>query len=277
MSSLEILPLWQLTGFVFIFGVIIGSFLNVYIYRFHTGKSLAGSSHCLSCQTSLKWYELLPLVSYLFLRGRCRTCHSFIPFRYWLVEGLTGMLFVAVIFIEPLWYVWPGWWLLLSLLVVVAVYDLYHLVIPNRLIVYITLTAASIVATEWWGQPDWWLMADRFLAALIGFGFFASLWFVSHGRWVGFGDAKLALPLAFLAGTLGTISFIIYSFWIGAVVSVTLLLLTRRRGKHRLRFLPEPLTMKSEVPFAPFLIAGFFFEWYMAVDVFTLMHYALFF
>jgi len=88
------LPTSFLLIIAFGFGIIIGSFLNVYLYRFHTGKSLSGSSHCLSCATPLKFYELVPLFSYLFLRGRCRTCSSLVPSRYFLVELLTGILFV---------------------------------------------------------------------------------------------------------------------------------------------------------------------------------------
>ena len=93
--SLTTLPFSVLTLYAFVFGVIIGSFLNVYIYRFHTGKSLSGHSHCLSCGTPLKPYELIPLLSYVFLRGRCRTCGCKIPARYFLVELTAGLLVIS--------------------------------------------------------------------------------------------------------------------------------------------------------------------------------------
>ena len=92
--SIEIVPLWYQYTFVIAFGLIIGSFLNVYIYRFHTGKSLNGHSHCLSCGTGLKASDLVPLVSYLLLRGRCRTCGCYIPVRYFIVEFCTAVLFI---------------------------------------------------------------------------------------------------------------------------------------------------------------------------------------
>jgi len=95
--SSTLVPLWWWVVTAFGFGVIIGSFLNVLIYRFHTGKSLSGHSHCLSCGTRLCWFELLPLVSYLGLRGRCRTCGCRIPNRYFLVEFATGMAFVGAV------------------------------------------------------------------------------------------------------------------------------------------------------------------------------------
>ena len=127
----------------FVFGVIIGSFLNVYIYRLHTGKSLMGSSHCLSCGTDLKPYELVPLFSYLALLGKCRTCRSYIPNRYFLVEILTGALFVGVVLtvadvvtmLHTLFFV--------SVLVVIAVYDIYHMIIPDELVAALVCTVIS--------------------------------------------------------------------------------------------------------------------------------------
>ncbi len=119
-------PLIWFVFIVFGFGVIIGSFLNVYIYRFHTGKSLAGSSHCLSCAALLRWYDLFPLLSYVCLCGRCRACGCKIPMRYFWVELLTGCLFVGSLWIASGWIELLIWFFIFSLLVVIAVYDLYH-------------------------------------------------------------------------------------------------------------------------------------------------------
>jgi prepilin signal peptidase PulO-like enzyme (type II secretory pathway) len=255
------------------FGLIIGSFLNVYIYRFHTGKSLSGHSHCLSCGTTLTWYELFPLFSYLALRGRCRSCGCSIPSRYFLVELLTALLFAATLFVTVIPLEILFYWTLLSILVVIVVYDMRHFIIPDEL----TLSLTGLLLL-WYGYrfyldvPIQTLGSDV-LAALAGVGFFFFLWFVSKGRWLGFGDVKLAFPLGLLVGSAYVFSMIVYSFWIGALISVSLVLLARlERGKLYLRFGTPKLTIKSVVPFAPFLIAGcllVFFTKFNVLNLFT--------
>jgi leader peptidase (prepilin peptidase) / N-methyltransferase len=277
MDLIALLPFWYVVLIAFGFGVIIGSFLNVVIYRFHTGKSLAGSSHCLSCQTPLRFYELFPLLSYVGLRGRCRSCSAHIPSRYFWVELATGLLFVAVVIsLTPLW--WPLGFFIVSLLVVVAVYDMYHLVIPQSFVWVLFACAALTVGGQYLVLPDIMRVGEQLLAGLLAYGFFALLWKVSDGRWIGYGDAKLALPLGLMVGVLGTFSMIVLAFWVGTVISIGILLLgrlARKRGKTHLRFLSTPLTMKSEVPFAPFLITGFLLVYLGQIDVLALISYAL--
>lgn len=267
----------SVTILMFLFGVIIGSYLNVVIYRFNTGKSLAGSSHCLSCQTDLRWYELFPLLSYLGLRGRCRTCSALIPSRYFWVELLTGLLFVLVVLTLPIWF-WLPAAILVSLLVVIAVYDIYHMVIPNRLLVYLLLVAVLLIGIEFWLFPIWYQVGESVLAGILSYGFFAALWKVSGGRWIGYGDAKLAFPLGLMLGVVGSFTMIVLSFWIGTIISLSLILMLRfskMRGQPHLRFLYEPLTMKSEVPFAPFLILGFLAVYFGQADVLWFISYVL--
>lgn len=240
------------------FGVIIGSFLNVYIYRFHTGKSLSGHSHCLSCARKLTWYELFPLVSYLGLRGRCRTCGCRIPVRYFLVELLTGLLFALSVSITIDVLQLLVWWYIFSVLVVITVYDLYHFIIPDRLTIYLTVAAVLLYGYRWWQGV--FMLENVFmytLSALGGTAFFLLLWVVSKGQWLGFGDVKLAFPLGLLVGPAYVFSFVVLSFWIGAGVSLLLLGAARySRGKAGLHVLGKALTMKSAVPFAPFLVAS---------------------
>jgi prepilin signal peptidase PulO-like enzyme (type II secretory pathway) len=115
-----------------------------------------------------------------------------------------------------------------------------------------------------------WL--QRLLAPALTFAFLGGLWKVSKGRWIGLGDAKLSIPLALMVGLFHAFSFVVFAFWIGAVVSVLLLILQRvlRRGQKYLRFGGGPLTMSTEVPFAPFLIASFVLVYFVHVDVYTL-------
>jgi leader peptidase (prepilin peptidase) / N-methyltransferase len=259
MELFTLLPLWYQYLLVTALGLVIGSFLNVYIYRFHTGRSLSGSSHCLSCATPLRWYELMPVVSYLALRGRCRSCGSYIPFRYVLVEVLTASLFVLTYALVAPSLLLLLWWTLLALLVVIVVYDLYHLIIPDESVLAVATVSIGMffAAASFMFIPELLLLHGA--AALGAFAFYGGLWLISKGRWIGLGDAKLAAPLAFMLGPWETFSFVILSFWIGAGLSVLLLIMQRilKRGQHRLSKYGLTLTMKSEVPFAPFLVLAF--------------------
>lgn len=257
---------------VAIFGLVIGSFLNVVIYRLHTGRSLNDRSHCLSCGRQLKWYELLPLVSYLALRGRCRTCQSLIPYRYALVESLTAAAFVmaylkAVSLVEFLFLA-----TILSVLIVGLVYDFYHMIIPDEVSLGAGLLALSFVSWSAFMEGQWVILIMSALGAVIAFLTYASLWYFSRGRAFGFGDAKLAVSLGLMAGLSGVFSLIVLSFWIGAIVSLGLILWQRvvlnigaakRKGRR--------VTMKSEVPFAPFLLASFILVYFGSVNVLALI------
>lgn len=269
------LPLSLIAVFAFGFGIIIGSFLNVFLYRFHTGKSLSGSSHCLSCATPLKSYELVPLLSYLCLRGRCRTCSAVIPSRYFLVELLTGLLFVAVILSFSNVVLIPLLLAFVSVLVVIAVYDLYHMIIPNELVLTLLVIAFLFQGYDLFLSADAAPFLMDVLVAFIGSVFLFTLWRMSDGKWVGFGDVKLAMPLGLMVGCGGVFSMLVLSFWIGAVIGLLLLALQkiRRRGQAHLRFLPQRLTMKSAVPFAPFLILGCLAVLFLGVDVISLLSY----
>ena len=253
----ELLPVWYQYTFVVVFGLIIGSFLNVYIYRLNTGKSLAGHSHCLSCGAGLRPYELVPLFSYLFLKGRCRSCGCYIPVRYFVVELCTGVLFllaysVAFSVIEFLYLT-----ALISVLIVITVYDIRHFIIPDKLIVSLLVLTSVWQGYLLYGGGTWQSLLMTIGAALLGAGFFYLLWLISAGRWIGFGDVKLAVPLGMMVGPFAVFSMIVFSFWIGAIVSLLLIGITKLiRGQVRLQNRIFRLTIKSVVPFAPFLVAG---------------------
>ncbi|MBX2866615.1 prepilin peptidase [Candidatus Kaiserbacteria bacterium] len=247
--------------FVALFGLIIGSFLNVFICRLHTGKSLNGRSHCLSCGTVLVWYELLPALSYLVLGGRCRHCSSRISGRYFLVEVGTALLFVFSFLTAESVLDTALLFILSSVLVVIAVYDMMHTIIPDEMVLVLVAVAVLLVIPT--GVP----LAH--LGAGVGAAlFFWIFWYVSSGTWMGLGDAKLAFPLAGILGGWGAVSMVILSFWVGAIISLFLLAL--QKGKTHMPFLSPHLTMKSEIPFAPFLIIGFVCVYFFHVDIFTI-------
>lgn len=240
------------------FGVIIGSFLNVYIYRFHTGKSLSGHSHCLSCGVRLKWYDLFPIFSFLYLRARCRVCGCKITARYFWVELATGLLFALTLLITTDILLILLFWIIFSVLLVITVYDLYHFIIPDNLTIALTLLVALDIVYRYLFfsltlESILWTVG----AALGGVLFFLFLWLVSKGTWLGFGDVKLVFPLGVLVGPAFVFSFVVLSFWVGAVISLAIIGFARlNRGKVYLHLPGRDLTMKSAVPFAPFLVAS---------------------
>ncbi|OGZ04187.1 MAG: hypothetical protein A2648_01210 [Candidatus Lloydbacteria bacterium RIFCSPHIGHO2_01_FULL_41_20] len=233
---------------VFVFGTIIGSFLNVVIFRYNTNFSLGGRSICLYCGKILRWYELVPLISFLVLKGRCATCRSRLSLQYPSVEFMAGTLFLfSFIYaknnmIEAIFYFLPYLWVVMSLILVIVVYDLRHKIIPDGLVFFFILLSLL--------RPVIFLLPGEniTLALLSGPVFalpFMALFFFSRGRWIGLGDAKLVLGIGWFLGMVSAGLALLFSFWIGAVVAIFLLLLKDRK-----------FTMESEIPFAPFLVLG---------------------
>lgn len=253
-----------------ILGLIVGSFLNVVVLR-QGARSLSGRSKCFSCESTIAWYDNVPVVSWILLRGRCRSCGSKISIQYPLVEALTGALFAtaawglvppALVFSEVLWLLAHG--ALIALLVAIAVYDMRHTIIPDK---WAYSAAAMALILGLLARPDseiFTLLAGPITALPL-----FTLWYISGGRWMGLGDSKLALSIGFFLGPLYGLVALWYAFTIGAVVSIVLFILVPQllgfahsRGIIRLRNAPQRLTMKSEVGFGPFLVVGFFVVWF---------------
>jgi leader peptidase (prepilin peptidase)/N-methyltransferase len=266
---------------VFIFGLLIGSFLNVVIYRYNTGLSIAhGRSQCFVCGKSLVWYELIPVFSFLFQKGRCRKCGTRISWQYPVVELCSALLFICVVFrqisLYPLYSLYTYgviysvlfaiyYSIIASLLIVITVYDIRHMIIPNGL-VYTFIILAGAKLFLFLGIHDFELtrsmLFDAITPIVLG-GFFGLLWLVSKGMWIGFGDAKLAFGIGALLGFSGGISAIMLGFWIGAIYSIGILVWQYiAQSYHKRKF-----GMKTEIPFAPFLIAGTLIVLFSHIDV----------
>ena len=167
-----------------------------------------------------------------------------------------------------------------SVLIVIFVYDLYHKIIPDRFVfIFIGFSFFwlffSVRSDVLLSLPDVWdLLMGGFL-----FLFFFSLWYISKGTWMGFGDAKLALGMGFLLGFSKGLSAFMLSFWIGALVALVLLstkkLIEAKAENKKIGFLKN-LTIKSEVPFAPFLIIGTAIAFFFSLDTLNLMSFLTF-
>lgn len=265
----------------------IGSFVNVLVLR-HGERDILGRSACPRCGTTLQWFELVPVLSWLLLRGRCRTCKAGISIQYPLVEMLTSAGFLAIglaplpLFAQVIGAV------IIALLVAIAVYDLYHTIIPDIWVwPFVGLSLVYAFASP--------LMLARPVGSLLSFGdtwhlillsgpLVASplllLWLVSGGKWMGFGDVKFALGMGFLLGIVPGFIALLLAFVLGAFVGVFILLPL----PHIMRFLQRAgpvrglasngagitrspkgvpgYTMKSEVPFGPFLITALCIVWF---------------
>lgn len=237
---------------IFAFGLIIGSFLNVVILRLNTGRSIAkGRSKCGSCSRTLSWYELVPVFSFLGLRGKCRTCKTQISFQYPFVELITALTFVLLYtkimltggFTLLSWLSFLFSAIVASLLIVITIYDLRHKIIPDR-IVYLFIVLAFVSLIFKVVTISSFSFIDGLFSGILLSAPFFFLWFFSKGRLMGFGDVKLALGIGWLISIMGALTVFLLSFWIGAIVGLFLIALTRGYG------------MKSEIPFAPFLIVS---------------------
>ena len=195
-----------------IFGLAFGSFLNVCIYRIPLGKSIAWpGSHCPSCQHALAWYDNVPALSYLWLRGRCRYCQARITPRYLIVELVTGLLFLAMVLLYPPGPLLAARLLFGSALIVLFAIDLDHHILPN----VITLPGIAIgFALSFFGLPGW---RSSLIGILLGGGIpFAIAWTYEKVRGhegLGMGDVKmLAMIGAFLGWPLMLLSLVVASF-----------------------------------------------------------------
>jgi leader peptidase (prepilin peptidase)/N-methyltransferase len=229
-------------------GLIVGSFLNVIILRFDDLKSiLVGRSHCPHCKKNLLWYELIPVLSYVALRGKCSQCKKPISIQYPLVEIATALVFALLYWKFGLSSVALYFYLVIAaILIVVFVYDILEQQISDWFII----TAVAlwllylIINFSILHTPFSILLSSLYGALALG-GFLGLMVLVSKEKWMGAGDIGLGALLGFLLGWPNILVGGFLAFFIGAVVGVVLMFLKRAK-------------MQSQLPFAPFLILGFF-------------------
>jgi prepilin signal peptidase PulO-like enzyme (type II secretory pathway) len=255
-----------LTIIFFCFGLIIGSFLNVVIFRLNTEKSFGGRSACMSCQNKLSWYELIPVVSFIFLGGRCKNCKTKISSQYPIVEIATCIIFAATFFkFQDIFFLntlnfsftYAYYTAMFSLLLVIAVYDFKHKVIPDILsVIFGILGFIGLFFFSDFGFYPHMPSLLEFLSGLLIASPLALFWLVSKGAWMGLGDAKLALGLGWMLGPSRVFSGAVVAFWIGAIMGLFLVLFKKNYG------------MKSEIPFAPYLALGAFLAFIFELHLF---------
>ncbi|MEG1552295.1 MAG: prepilin peptidase [Kiritimatiellia bacterium] len=267
-------------AFVFCFGAIIGSFLNVCIYRIPLDQSVSvPRSHCFGCGKTIPWYFNIPLLSWFMLRGKCAYCKSPISFRYPAVEALTALLFLLVFQMwgnptlfglvklqEPLLI--PIYWLFVASVIVDAFIDLDHGILLDRIAYGGTFLALvmSALFPEIHGQAVWTQgLLQSGIGIAVGFGgLFAIAWLgelVFRKEAMGFGDVKWMALFGALFGWNGCLAILIVASLLGALVGIVLMLSRRAQ-------------MTSAIPFGPYLGAGALlwlfwgtrmWDWYIAL------------
>ncbi len=250
--------LFLLSGFL---GAMIGSFLNVVIYRFGASTIHKGRSICLSCGEKIRVRDLVPIFSFIFLGGKCRGCKTVISTQYIMVEiAMTVLGFMVYLSLPStisllqtisytLYYI-----ILFALLVTIGVYDYKHKIIPDEFSFSFALLAllGLFVSTSGIIIPSFGALVAGPLLALPT----AIIYFVSKGKWMGLGDSKLFLGIGWMLGLALGFSAFVLSFWVGAIVSLAIM-----------RIPGSPLKMKSQIPFAPFIIVATIFVFFSKIDV----------
>jgi leader peptidase (prepilin peptidase)/N-methyltransferase len=220
------------------FGLIIGSFLNVVAYRLPRGESIVNPpSHCPGCDAPIKPWDNVPLLSWIFLRGRCRNCSTRISARYPLVELLTGALFAALAVAnglsDDLVVLLP----FAAMLIAVADIDLEHRIVPNKIVVPMAIygvAASAVVRTD--------MLPELLIAGAAAFTFLLVAALI-HPAGMGMGDVKLAGVMGLYLGA-SIAPAMLVAFLTGSVVGIAVMLRHGAGGRKR------------GVPFAPFLALG---------------------
>lgn len=245
-----------------VLGLGFGSFINALVWRIHEQAKkgvghakelsiLSGRSMCPRCKHRLGFFDLIPIVSWIALRGRCRYCHKAISIQYPLIEVITPVLFIA----SYVW--WPMglhgiqiaffviWLAILIGLIALAVYDSKWQLLPNRIIYPLSAVAALYAIIHIVANPrPLTALVDTILSVLIGGGIFYVLFQVSGGKWIGGGDVKLGWLLGLIAGTAGRSLLLLFLAAILGTLFSLPLLMTKRLSKN------------SKIPFGPFLIVA---------------------
>jgi len=247
--------------FSFIFGSALGSFSLVVADRYRVKSFFGGRSECMHCSRQLAWYENIPVFSYLFLRGRCRTCKSKLSINYLSVEVLTGLLTAILSVVvttltenvnyQIILFLFFSVFIVLSM--VIVIYDMRHSVVPLEVVVIMLIMGlvATIVRQYFFGFNIF-----DFLSGVLVAIPFAILHLVSKGKWVGAGDIFVYAACGFIFSLPIGLTGFFYSVWVGAFVSLALLFLHKKE-----------YTLKSQIPFAPFIILGMFLAFYSGSDI----------
>lgn len=271
---------------LFFFGLAVGSFLNVVSFRYTPGdrilftKKIGGRSHCRNCKTTLRWYELVPLLSFVIQGFKCRHCEHALSWQYPGIEFLTGFLTAAIphfffgffqvkslvgLTENQVWfYLFVLLWLLVTYAcITLSIIDLRYQIIPDQINLFLLILGSATFLIKL-GNPNIFRYNGSFiknyisvlsvssslwqnlgLAVLLAVLFFGGIIFFTKGKGMGMGDLKLAIPLAVLLGWPDILLAFSAAFVIGSVVGISMMA-RKKKG------------LKDMVPFGPFMVLGLY-------------------
>lgn len=225
--------------YVFLFGLLLGSFFNVCIYRIPKDESIAfPPSHCTSCNTHLKPIDLLPVFSYIFLKGKCRYCKKKISPRYAIIELLTGIIFLGIYLSYGLTFITIKYCVLASFLIVIGMIDY------DTSDIYLKTTLSGIITGVIFALAGYFMgygLLKYFLGAFLGGGIITIIILITHG--MGWGDAEICLLSGIFLGFKLTIVTLFFSFVLGGIIGI-LLIISKKKSK------------KDYMPFGPYIALG---------------------
>lgn len=226
---------------VFIIGIVIGSFLNVCIYRIPRDESISyPPSHCTKCKSRIKFYDLIPIISYIILKGKCRNCREYITMRYPIIEFITGSAFLLTFAYYGLSLEFFKYAVFICFLIVIGIIDLDTTDIYFKTTLTGTIFSLFfIVIGKFFYGYD---VLTYFYGAILGGGVISLIILITKG--MGWGDAELCFMSGLFLGVKLTVLMIIVSFVIGSIVSLVLIALKKK-------------SRKDYIPFGPFIaLAG---------------------
>lgn len=236
-----------LLSFIFVFGLVIGSFLNCLIWRLRKKETVLGRSYCPHCRHQLAWYDNVPVLSYALLAGKCRYCRKPISLQYPLVELVTGFLFLtAFVFEAQQVYAFDFVfiirllrdWFIVAVMVVIFIYDLrWYLILdkvtfPAMAVVvlfnlYLEFVAGSSASLSWRN----WL-----ISGIIGGSFFLLQFLATRGKGIGGGDLRLGLLMGLILGWQGLIVALFIAYFSGSIVGLSLIAVGKKQWGSKLPF-----------------------------------------
>ncbi len=270
---------------VALFGMIFGSFINAWVWRVHEVafshkpkknsqkklenlSVLTGRSICPQCRHVLATKDLVPVFSWIYLRGKCRYCHNVISLQYPAVELITAILFgLSYYVMQPTnpesWALLTIWLAQIVVLVALAVFDIRWMLLPNKILAILSGLAGIGLFAEVFTYSSFQPLQSAMIASVLAGGLFYFVFAISRGKWMGGGDVKLAFVMGLLLGIRDVGVALMIGFATAALVGVGLIALKR-------------ISRKSLIPFGPFLILGTIiaglwgekiFQWYQNIVI----------
>lgn len=243
-------------------GLAVGSFLNVVILRFGFSESKQDRSHCMACGVQIRSYDLIPVLSYFLLSGKCRACGSALSAQYPIVELLVASLFLLA------WHSIPPAFsffsiaafvallVFLSSLVALVVYDVRHTLVPMPFIYVLVVSALLAPLFQSFAISSYDPLLDSLAGGVALSGFLYALHLITKGRGMGMGDVYIAGAVGLLLGLFRGIEALMFAVWSGTLLYLGVMLLSSILKLFRLSLGFKRVTMKTELPFVPFLAFG---------------------